>query len=70
MIFSDWGRRDGGESRGAEVGASEVEVASEAEVNDAEEAAIEAGKIDETSEHGECAVVEVESKAFLQERGM
>ena len=70
MIFSDWGRRDGGESRGAEVGASEVEVASEAEVNDAEEAAIEAGKIDEASERGECALVAAESEAFLQGFGM
>ena len=57
MIFSDWGRCDGGESRGAEVEASEVEA------NDGE-AAIEAGKIDEASEHGECALVAVESEVF------
>lgn len=70
MIFSDWGRCDGGESRGAEVEASEVEVASEAETNDAEEAAAEAGEIDEASERGKCAPVAVESEAFLQGFGM
>ena len=63
MIFSDWGRRNGGESRGAEVGASGVEA------NDAEEAAAEADEIDEASERGECTLVAVESEVFLQELG-
>ena len=66
MIFSDWGRRDGGESRGAEVEASGAEVASEAEANDAEEAAVEADEIDEASERGECTLGAVESEVFLQ----
>ena len=62
MIFIDWGRRDGGESRGV-AGASGVEVASEAEANDGE-ATAEAGEIDEVSEHGKCALGAVESEVF------
>ena len=57
MILRDLGKWGWGESRGAEVEASG------AEVNDGA-AAVEAGKIDEASECGECTLGAVESGAF------